>query len=73
MSASMLVPAALIASTATGGLLVLYAFASFVARKNQHYFRNGLLAIVSAFVINSWWLAFIGMAIYKLYYLKEDT
>ncbi len=30
-------------------------------------------AIMGAFLLNSWWLFFAGMAFYKLFILKEDT
>ena len=73
MSASILVPTALIASVAIGGLLVVYSVAALFSRKDEHRLLNGLLALCSAFLINSWWIAFIGMAIYKLFVLKEDT
>jgi hypothetical protein len=73
MNASILVPAALISSVAIGGLLVVYSALTLFARKNEHRLLNGLLALFSACLINSWWIAFFGMAIYKLFVLKEDT
>lgn len=73
MNASILVPAALAASVAIGGLLVVYALATVALSKDANRLRNGMLAMFSAFVINSWWIAFIGLAIYKLFVLKENT
>ncbi len=73
MNASILVPAALIASVAIGGLLIVYSVATLFARRDAHRWLKGLLAVFTAFLINSWWIAFIGIAIYKLFVLKEDT
>lgn len=73
MNASIIVPIALLASIAVGGVLVLYAIINFLLRKPQQSSAPGILALIFALAINSWWIAFVGMAAFKLFILQEDT
>ncbi|MBL8892015.1 MAG: hypothetical protein JNL67_18715 [Planctomycetaceae bacterium] len=73
MNASVILPIAFIASLALGGVLVLYGFLSLLLRKRQQSPVPGIAALILALVINSWWIAFVGLAAFKLLVLQEDT
>lgn len=73
MNLSAAIPFALLASIGTGLLMVGLAIWFVLNRRDSARWRLALAAILGALTINSWWLAFIGMAFYKLYILREDT
>lgn len=50
-----------------GGLLIAGA------RRFKHAPAQAVALIVSAALLNAWWLVFAGMAAFKFFVLKEDT
>ena len=73
MNASILVPAGILASVLVGVVLLVFACFCFVTRRTRLRLPAGVMALLAAFVINSSWLAFLGLAFYKLFILREDT
>lgn len=73
MNLSIAIPFALLASIGTGLILAVLAIGLILSRKDRARWRLAFAAMLGAFTINSWWLAFLGMAFYKLYILREDT
>jgi hypothetical protein len=73
MTASLIIPLAVLASLVIGAGLIVLAIAGTVRNAEQQSRWPILAAFIGALVVNSWWLALLAMVFIKFVILREDT
>lgn len=69
----MLIPVAILGSIVVGFLVVMGAILFGSRQGSQRLWAFAAGGLLAATILNSWWLAVIGMAMFKLFVLREDT